>query len=188
MRRIIFILGCSLCFLRAGAQEVKLSYFGESITHYGLKGAYALTLRATDRDTRKGKPINHAYAFSPGVAIYRHPQNHIGIIILPELSYKRKRETGGFIEAGLAPGLFKTFLEGKTFEVSPEGELERVRLAGRLAFLPTAFFGFGNDLSTKKDQSLSWYARIILMKQIPYNASSLTRFAIELGISKPLTF
>lgn len=181
-------MACSLAFYSAASQELKVAYFGESFTHYGLKGGYSLTLRSADRQTKKGRTITNALAFTPGLAIYRHAHNHVGLIVMPDVSYKRKNEKGRTFETGFSPGIFRSFLEGKVYEVNEAGELEKVALAGRTAFMPTVFIGIGKDLSVKQGIPLSWYARLNVMKQIPYNASSLTRFAIELGIVKPLIF
>jgi hypothetical protein len=112
----------------------------------------------------------------------------VGLIVMPDVSYRRKNEKGRIFEAGISPGLFRSVLEGKVYEVNEAGELEKLTLAGRTAFMPTVFIGIGKDLSVKKGIELSWYTRLNVMKQIPYNASSLTRIAFEIGIVKPLIF
>jgi hypothetical protein len=188
MHKFIFLVACVLTFQSAASQELKVAYFGESFTHYGLKGGYSINLRSVDKQTKKGRSVSNALAFTPGLAIYRHAHNHVGLIVMPDVSYRRKNEKGRIFEAGISPGLFRSVLEGKVYEVNEAGELEKLTLAGRTAFMPTVFIGIGKDLSVKKGIELSWYTRLNVMKQIPYNASSLTRIAFEIGIVKPLIF
>jgi len=188
MQKLFFTLGALLLLGTGYAQELKLSYFGETFTHYGVKGAYSTHVRSWEKVNRKDRAVVRSIIFSPGLAIYRHPQNHIGIIVMPELVYNRKNREGFFFETGVSPGLFRSFLEGKTYEVTNEGKLEQVPLAGRTAFIPSVFFGFGRDLSVSRPVPLSWFVRFHVLKQTPYNHSSLTRIALEAGISKPLTF
>lgn len=186
MQRVLFFIACIVFGYSGNAQEVRLSYFGESLTHYGLKGAYAMPLYSAEKTSKREVLKIRSLHLAGGLAVYRHTQNHVGVILSPELSYHRQKQHGGFIEAGLSPALFKSFLEGTTYEVAEDGQLAKVPLAGRLAFMPSVFFGFGGHLSRSQASSLSWFGRINLMKQMPYNASSLTRFALEAGIRKPL--
>jgi hypothetical protein len=171
----------------AHAQQasIKLSYYGESITHYGLRGGYESVFRTKSTDRKMGT-VTKNLLYSGNIALYRHPHNHIGIILSPELEWRRNARKGRFIEVALAPSLFRYFYEGKTFEINESGNLERVKLAGRTTFLPTLSFGFGRDMSVNRNMPISWYSRINAMRQFPYNASSLTRVSIELGIIRKL--
>jgi len=188
MRKLFFTLAGLLLLTASYAQEVKLSYFGETFTHYGAKAAFSTHIRSWEKLNRKDKAVVRSLVFSPALAIYRHPQNHIGIIVMPEIAFQRQNSKGAFFETGLSPGLFRSFLEGKTYEVTNEGQLEQVRLAGRTAFMPSAFIGFGKNLQVSQSVPVSWFVRFHVLKQMPYNHSSLTRIALEAGISKPLTF
>ena len=123
MHKIIFLPVALLFFSSARAQEAKLSYFGETFTHYGVKGAYSLPLYSWEKTNRREKTRNSALVFSPGLAIYRHTGNHIGVIVMPEVSYKTVNQKGSLFETGISPGLFRSFYEGQTFEVSKESTL-----------------------------------------------------------------
>ncbi|RRB04999.1 hypothetical protein EHT25_12845 [Larkinella rosea] len=167
----------------ATAQQLRVAYFGETVTHYGLKVAYEhpLISRTITRNSARKE-----FLFTPGLAVYNHPDNHVGVIVSPELAYQRSGRRGGVFEVSLSNSYFRYFLAGQTFEVDETGGFRRVRMAGRGAYLPTVSVGFGQDLSIRKNRSLAWYARLNLMQQRPYNASTLMRFGIECGIRKPL--
>jgi len=186
MRQLIFSTVALLFFSYAEAQNVRLSYFGETFTHYGVKGAYPVVLHSWVREGTKGN-TNGAFIFSPGLAVYRHPANHIGVIVMPEVFYQKKNPRGGMLEAGVSPGLFRSFLEGQTFEVTEDGSPTRKHLAGQTGFMPSVFIGTGKDLMVKKGIPLEWFWRFHILRQVPYNKSGLTRIAFEAGISKPIT-
>lgn len=164
------------------AQSLRLGYFGETVSHYGLRGAYEKPI-ATYVSSRHTKRMLYG---SLGVAGYRHPQNHIGLIVAPEIGYRRIGKRGALFEFALSPAYFRYFLEGNTFEVTPDGDFDRVPFAGGNAFMPTVSVGVGHDLSVRKKVPLAWYVRLNLMQQRPYNTSNLIRFALEVGTLIPL--
>ena len=164
------------------AQSLRLAYFGETVTHYGLRGAFEMPI-TTSVSARNAKRMLYG---SLGVAGYRHPQNHIGLIASPEIGFRRIGKKGALFEFALSPAYFRYFLEGKTFESTSEGDFQRVRFAGGNAFMPTASIGVGHDLSVRKKVPLAWYVRLNVMQQRPYNTANLMRFALEAGATIPL--
>ncbi|MGV3558539.1 hypothetical protein [Larkinella arboricola] len=173
------LIGC----LTAQAQQLRVAYFGETVTHYGLKVAYEYPLISRVKSSNNARK---EFLITPGLAVYNHPHNHVGVVFSPELAYQRTGRRGGVFEVGLSNSYLRYFLAGQTFEVGENGAFRRVRMAGRGAYLPTVSVGFGRDLSVRHNRSLAWYARLNLMQQRPYNASQLYRFGIECGIRKPL--
>jgi hypothetical protein len=169
--------------MEASAQQLRVAYFGETVTHYGLKVAYEYPIISRIKASNSARK---EFLFTPGLAIYNHPDNHVGVILSPELAYQRTGRRGGTFEVGISNSYFRYFLAGKTFEVDENGGFRRVKMAGRGAYIPTVSVGFGRDLSIRKNRSLAWYAKLNLMQQRPYNASTLMRFGIECGIRKPL--
>jgi hypothetical protein len=184
MKTLLLLGGLAACgALPLHAQQLRLAYAGETFTHYGLKAGYEHVLRTFPKPD---SPARGDLLVSLNLTVYRHPHNHVGVILAPELAYRRTGRRGGFAELAVAPAFFRYFLEGKTYEASADGGFRRVRLAGRNAFLPTVAIGFGKDLSVRRNVPLSWYARINLMQQRPYNAGNLVRFGGEIGILKSI--
>ncbi|MPR36844.1 hypothetical protein [Salmonirosea aquatica] len=170
-------------FFKAPAQSLRVGYYGETVTHYGLKVAREWSLRSFVKERNRAR---RQLLVAPALAVYRHPQNHVGLVFFPELTYRRTSRRGGIFEAGLAPAYFHYFLEGTTYSPDESGELQRVRLAGGNAFLPTVFVGVGKDLSVRRQVPLAWYTRLNVMQQRPYNTSALMRFSLEAGLILPL--
>ena len=165
------------------AQSLRLAYYGETITHYGLRVAYEEAV--TGKVSERNGATRMLYG-SLGAAGYRHPQNHIGVILSPEVGFRRIGKRGALFELALSPAYFRYFLEGKTFEATSDSDFQRVRFAGGNAFMPTISIGLGHDLSVRKKVPLAWYARLNVMQQRPYNTSQLMRFALEAGTLIPL--
>ncbi|SDL11293.1 hypothetical protein SAMN05421823_104409 [Catalinimonas alkaloidigena] len=179
------LLLCALLFTNEGrAQTWRIAYYGETVTHYGLKVGTQYPLKTSERLKKTEARVTRNWLFTPGVALYRHPQNHVGLVVAPEITYQRLGPKGGLLEAGIAPSYFRYFLEGQTYRVTPSGELQKKAWAGRSTFLPTLSLGIGKDLSVKKRIPLAWYTRLNWSVQVPYNASFLPRVALEAGIIK----
>jgi hypothetical protein len=183
MKQFLFLIALLVVGLTTTqGQSLRIAYYGETVTHYGLKVAYERVL------WQQLKPRNQAtkqLLLAPSIAAYRHWQNHIGFILSPELTYRRIGRRGGLFELSVAPAYFHYFLDGITYQVGPTGDFERVRLAGGNAFLPTVSLGIGRQVAMKGRLPLSWYTRLNLMQQRPYNTSNLIRFSLEAGIIIP---
>ena len=173
----------SIVLATAQAQTIRVGYYGETVTHYGLKVAYERTLFTHIKLRNQARKT---VLFAPGLAAYRHPQNHIGFVLSPEVTYRRTGRRGATFEVGIAPAYFRYFLDGTTYEVTDAGNFRRVPLAGGSAFMPTVSVGVGKDLSVQRNLPLSWYTRLNLMQQRPYNTSTLLRFSLEAGVIIPL--
>lgn len=179
MKSYILYLGILLTIPQVlSAQTLRIGYFGETITHYGIKAAYD---RPIVSSVSRRNAIRRIVYGSVGVAAYRHPQNHTGVIVSPEIGYRRTGKRGGLFELALAPAYFRYFLEGRTYKVTPEGDFQRIRMAGGNAFLPTASVSLGRDLSLRRQVPMAWYVRLNVMQQRPYNTSNLMRFGMEAG-------
>jgi hypothetical protein len=177
-----FLFGFLVASIAAGAQhQVRTAYFGETVTHYGFKIAYDRPLNTKAITKRNGSSVQRQWLAGGGVAFFRHPHQQKGLIVAPEVMWRRTGKRGGLIDVAFSPAFFRYFYEGTTYEFR-EGVFRQVALAGGNAFLPTISLGGGRDLSVRQNKPWMWYYRVNLMRQIPYNASALTRFSLEAGI------
>lgn len=170
-------------------KNIRIAYFGETVTHYGLRCGTEYTLRHTEKSKSNGSITSNDLYFGLSLTVYRHPHNHIGLILAPELGWRHTGRRGGIVQAALSPGLFRSIYEGKTWQTSENGQLERVRLAGQWGFMPGASVGFGHRLgrSARPAKSeMSWYCNLHYLRQYPYNHAFLNRIALEAGIIKKM--
>lgn len=180
MKRFLYSIALlTVGMTAAQGQSIRLGYYGETVTHYGLKVAYE---RPIWQHVKQRNQATKQFLIAPSLAAYRHPQNHIGFVLSPELTYRRVGRRGGLFDLSVAPAYFRYFLDGTTYQAKPDGDFEKVRLAGGSAFMPTVSVGIGRDLSVKHNLPLSWYTRLNLMQQRPYNLFRLTRFSLEAGL------
>lgn len=163
------------------AQQYRVAYFGETITHYGARVGWENTLAANDR-VRSNGSIRHELLFSINLSVFRHPNNHIGVALSPELGWRRTAQGGGIVQAAISAGLFRSFYEGKTYRTTPEGQLKRTPLAGQWGFMPGFSLGVGRDLSVKGNLPLLVFANAHGLVQYPYNKTILLRPALEVGV------
>lgn len=163
------------------AQHLRLAYFGETVTHYGLRGGMEYNLRHTEKSKPNGRMAFNDFYVGLTLTAYRHPHNHIGLILTPELGWRHTGRRGGIVQAALSPGLFRSFYEGETWQPGENGQFKRVALAGQWGFIPGASVGFGHTLG-KPDKAM--YCNLHYLRQYPYNHAFLNRVALEVGILK----
>jgi hypothetical protein len=189
---IILLAGLSFPTNGSAQKSIRIAYFGETVTHYGLRGGTEYNLHRAERNKPDGRAAYNVVYFGVTLTAYRHPHNHVGLILAPELGWRHTGRRGGIVQAALSPGFFRSFYEGKTWKASENAQFERVRLAGQWGFLPGISAGFGHRLGRSQSvvmsvpESLSWYCNLHYLRQYPYNHSFLNRFALELGILKNL--
>lgn len=166
-----------------GQHQLRAAYFGETVTHYGLKIAYDKPFKAWEKTKTSGANIKKEFLYGGSFAAFRHPHQLVGLIASPEITWRRTGKRGGLIDVAFAPAYFRYFYEGKTYEYTGT-DFRKIPLAGRNAFLPTLSVGGGRDLSIRRQVPFMWYYRVNVMRQYPYNSSSLMRFALEAGVIK----
>jgi hypothetical protein len=168
------------------AQNMRVSYFGETLTHYGLRAGVEQPFGGSERTLANGRVARTEWLASVSLAVFRHPHNHLGLALLPEILWRHTGGTGWMVQAGLTPGVIRTFYEGKTFQPGPDGGWERVRFAGQWGALPGASLGGGWEFARQSGQPFTLYTGLSTFAQYPYNEKALGRFALEVGMIKKI--
>lgn len=163
------------------AQQYKLAYFGETISHYGIRAGWEQSL-LPDTGLKTTPTAKHKLLFSLNLSVFRHPDNHIGIALSPEIGWRYTGKRGGILQAGLSGGLLRTIYEAKTYRSDTAGNLKKVLLAGQWGFLPGVYVGLGKDFSVAGKTPLAIYTNFHYLRQYPYNHHFLLRPALEAGI------
>lgn len=159
-------------------------YFGETLTHYGLKLGVEHSFSQWQRQSsrRRPRPRTSDLIGSLNLATYRHPHNHYGLIAQTEWGIRRTKLRGSTFDFGLSAGYLRTVLDGEAYQVRENGSFERIRWAGRGAFLPGVYIGWGKDLARTTNLPLLWRVKPYLLLQTPYNTSVLPRLALEISV------
>ena len=179
--RTLLLAACLCAAQTMLAQNYRLAYFGETVTHYGLRGGLEYSLHHREKP-RGAASIRNELMLGINLTVFRHPDNHIGVILSPELGWRRTGKRGGIIQAAVATGLFRSIYEGTTYKRDENGNFKKVPLAGQWGFLPGVSVGFGKDLSVRGETPMILFANVHYMHQYPYNKTHLIRPALEAGV------
>ncbi len=165
-------------------ESVSISYYGEIITHPGLKINTDFNVKNWDkvRNTKKNseKTVNKSLIISPSLGVYYHKRYQTGLFLMPELKYKRLNPKGMFYEFGIGAGYLRTLIPN-TYEVSENGVVEKVP-AGNNYFSTNYFIAFGKDLKINKNLPLAYFIKPQFMFAVPNFPGGTSYFALELGI------
>lgn len=184
--RILLVIAFLAAVEVIGAQSaISQAYFGETITHLGLKVGLSFPLyewekHKTLRNGRE-KLLDKRLDLSPQLGFYYHQNYQTGLFVLPELSYIRQNAKGNYTALGIGAGYMHTRVP-RVYDFDASGEIEQIG-AGYHYFVSNYFATFGKDLSVKKEIPLSIYAKPQLMHAVPNARSGIWYFALELGFS-----
>jgi hypothetical protein len=166
-------------------QSIYASYFGETVTHPGLKVGVNYQLKNWDKTKIKKsgneKVIQKSIDFSPSIGLFYHNDYQTGLFVLPELSYSRKNVKGIYMTYAVGAGYMRTFIPN-VYDLNSNGEIEKTHV-GYNYFNTNYSITFGKDLSIKKKIPLSIYIKPQLMYAILNYSKGIKYFALELGVN-----
>ncbi len=179
---LVFIFIVSNCWAQfKNLESVSFSYYGEMITHPGLKLSSDFKIKGWDKVKRDSlKKINKSFIISPALGFFHHRRYQTGLFLIPEVKYKRQNPKGRFYELGIGAGYLKTFIPN-TYEVGSNGEVNKTT-AGHNYFATNYFISFGKDLSIQKNLPLAYFIKPQFMYAVPNFPNGIGYFALEIGI------
>lgn len=185
MRHLIVIAFLATTGVLGAQSAISLAYFGETITHPGLKVGLSFPLHQWEKHKtlRNGreKVLDKRIDLSPQLGFYYHQNYQTGLFVLPEFSYNRQNAKGNYTALGLGAGYMHTRVP-RVFDFDTNGKIEQIR-SGHHYFISNYFATFGKDLSVKKGIPVSIYAKPQLMHAVPNAYKGIWYFALELGFS-----
>ncbi len=181
---ILLIASTTLDAQRFLPKSLSASYFGEVITHPGLKlgVTYELKRWGKSKIKRNGieKVIQQSFDLSPTVGFYYHKDYQTGLFAMPELSYTRKKANGNVVAYGVGAGYMRTFIP-HVYDLTSTGEIKKLH-EGNNYLLTNYFISFGKDLSVKHHIPITMYIKPQFMHALPNYAGGVTYFALEIGV------
>ncbi len=167
--------------------EMNISYFGETITHPGLKIGMesALSQKSREKIKRTGKTFTKRKLLFLATSLggYHQHRFHTGIFINGEIGYRVTKKKGIKTELLVGLGYLRTFVDGDTYGVDDSGNIHRQRHEGQSGVMPSIAFGVGKDLRFTEQGAWSWHIRPSLYFQVPYNHTYLPHFILETGMT-----
>lgn len=163
---------------------VSISYFGEMITHPGVKVSLQYPLGSWSTTHQKGKGesigITRQLTIQPAVGFFYHKRYQTGFFLTTDISYTRQNERGGFYGVGVGVGYLRSFIP-HVFEINGQGQVEKSS-AGHHYFLPSLHLYFGNTLNEK----LGWFVKPQFLYALPNFPKGTGYFSLEIGITRHL--
>ena len=185
MRHLIVIAFLAATGVLGAQSAISLAYFGETITHPGLKVGLSFPLHQWEqhkmRRNGQEKLLDKKIELSPQLGFYYHQDYQTGLFVLPELSFIRQNAKGNYTALGIGAGYMHTRVP-RVYDFDANGEIEQIG-TGYHYFISNYFATFGKDLSVKKGIPLSIYAKPQLIHALPNAGKGIWYFALELGLS-----
>jgi len=167
-------------------QGISISYFGENLTHYGIKIGTEYSLKITNKTKIKRNlkeiPKRKEHFITGNIGSYIHKRNHVGLFINSELGYRKTRNNGFKYEFLIGVGYLHTFLQGDTYTVSDDGTVDKVNLAGQSNLMIPISCGLGYDFNYHYKKPFSINLKPSFFIQYPYNHAIAIRPTIDLGL------
>ncbi|MEZ5059018.1 MAG: hypothetical protein R2879_18445 [Saprospiraceae bacterium] len=155
-------------------------YFGEMISHPGIKVAAHFNLKSKEK-TRKEKKITKSIEWSPSIYGFYHRRYQTGFILMPEITAKRINQKGNFWNLTLGAGYLRTFIPN-TYSIDEKGEIEKV-LAGQNQFVMSLSAGFGHRFQSKGLQNFSCHFQPQFIYALPGFPKGIGYLALNLGFT-----
>lgn len=166
---------------------VRVSYFGENMFHPGLKMGieYPLKVKEMIKTKKNGntKRRGLAWIMATNLGFYRHKKNHSGLFLNGEFGGRFITHKAKKLDFALGLGYIRTILDGETFIVDDQGQVQSKSTTGQGGFMPSISIGWGQDFYWKKKSPWAWHIKGQYFFQIPYNAALLLRTGMEVGVS-----
>lgn len=165
-----------------------VSYFGEAVTHPGMRLGATYTLTSWEKSklkkNAKEKIIQKNISTGPGVGFFYHKDYQTALFFTGGIGYSRMNSKGNSLAFGIDVGYMRTFLPD-VYSLNSTDEIQKVH-TGYNYFLTSYAVTFGKDLSIKKGLPLTVFIKPQVMYAIPNAAGGVFYFALETGIAYKL--
>lgn len=175
----------SECYSRTnGPKSISLSYFGEMITHPGLKIGYNHQVHQRihhkkRKSDNKNNYIQRSYLIGISVGSFIHKRYQSGNFTILEPKYRVERNSGLFYEIALGGGYMRTLTPSIYIE---NGELKKINFHNNY-FITSVSASIGKNVSCKRSVPLEWFIKPQFISALPNFPKSVGYFALELGIN-----
>lgn len=159
--------------------RASIAYSGETVFHYGITLAY-------QRYFVGNSPRRSKLFYGVNLTGYRHPENHIGLLSLPELGYTYSSPSGFQASLSTQVGYMRRFYDGETFTVNNQGQIRKVPLAGNHALTYGVSTSVGFNFGRAANRRTGFFIQPRFLWEYPYNTKALVHPFVDIGISRLL--
>ena len=156
---------------------LSISYFGEMITHPGLKIGVNFRLKQWQHDQN-----SEALYLSLSLGSFFHRRYQTGVFLYPEINYGKQFSSGATISGGLGFGYLRTFIPN-TFEINMDDRTVTKTRAGHHYFLPGISVMGGKEINDQNRFPSHVFVKPNFYYAFPNFPKGVGYFSLELGSS-----
>ena len=164
--------------------QVSLSYFGEMVTHGGIRLGVATPLSQKNKEKTDGQFVNKAWVLGGYLTYYKHPRNHTGLMFTGSIGRQRIGKKGFQTSIHFETGYMFSRLDGEVFEWDGEDIVEGKKGSSHIILGFNG--GLGWNFTKTSDFPFSFMVQPHLYIQAPYNTLFAPRVALETKIAYQL--
>ena len=165
--------------------QISLSYFGEMMTHGGIRLGITTPISQTIKDKGEEAFINKGWLVGGYVTYYKHPRNHKGLMFTGAIGRQRIGKNGFQTSLNIEAGYMLSILDGETYEWN-SSEIVEADSRGSSHVVFGLNGGFGWNFGKKTDLPLSFMIQPHFYFQAPYNTIIVPRVALETKLTYKL--
>ena len=164
--------------------QTSVGYFGEFITHPGVKLGMSYTIKQKSKNKKSGKVINKGWLTGANITFYRHKFNHKALMLTGFIGRQRIGNTGFLMQLNFETGYMASFLDGEVYEWNGN-TIEKGKKGSS-----HAIFGFNGSIGWDFGKRTSLPATFAIVPhlyfQAPFNTTVLLRTALAIQITYKL--
>lgn len=162
---------------------IYLSYYGNLLSHPGIKVGFDwnLLIKEINKNKRKPKTIHKVFFISPNLSFYHHQHSHKGLNLGLDAGYRRYNNRLFYRELNIGTYYHRRYNEGDTWEVSEDGSINNIGTSSRGYFSPSLSFAIGKRFKLKENIPLDVFARLNSFIFLGYAAGTSADVNIEIG-------
>ncbi|WP_375561995.1 hypothetical protein ACE193_05445 [Bernardetia sp. OM2101] len=162
-------------------QTIGVSYFGETITHSGMKvfAEYNLFTKVKNKKKNSEKNVYHSILLTPSIAYFYHKNYQHAALGQFEVGYNRTSPNGNYWGFGVGVGYMRTFIPN-VYELSPTGNIESIS-AGDNYFTNSYSFTIGKEIARNSEHPFAFFIKPIFTQARPSIMGTTPYFFLEIG-------
>jgi hypothetical protein len=164
--------------------QTSFGYFGEFITHPGVKLGMSYTIKQKSKIKKSGKQINKGWLTGANATFYRHKFNHKALMLTGFIGRQRTGNNGFLMQLNFETGYMASSLDGETYEWDGSDFQTAKKGSSHLVFGFNG--GIGWDFGKRTSLPATFTLVPHLYIQAPYNTLFLPRTALAIQVTYKL--
>jgi hypothetical protein len=164
--------------------QASIAYFGELLTHPGVKLGMSYTINQKSKNKKSGKQINKGWLTGANATFYRHKFNHKALMLTGFIGRQRIGNAGFLMQLNFETGYMASFLDGEAYEW--DGSTFQKAKKGSSHLVIGFNGGIGWDFGKRTSLPAIFALVPHLYIQAPYNTLFLPRTALAIQVTYKL--